>query len=454
MLMTEEIKEIKDKFIKVINASQELIPCQHNNIDPLFEQWYKAKGKFINAIARAKEHKPDCSDSNFIYEFPEMTFSLDLPTRRSKVNGWIEFINEYLDTQFAYSQNDDFCSFLQHNAEGFFENKVVSAWEVNGETIPVGMKLLKSFKFFFHGSLLEDIQNKASMVIQENTITGSLCVSVHPLDFLSASETTYDWRSCHALDGDYRSGNMAYMVDDCTVICYLKTDNNKILPRFPATVPWNSKKWRMYLFLNQEGNVIWAGRQYPYESQSLLDEVRQEIIPIITQTSLYTSMWYGGKVANFSEWKKEMIPIKYGRQEKYIEVTGLLFSKRSVITSDNTLFYNDLLYSTKYTPSYCYKTGVNMDYNLDDTLKQRSDLYSLHINIGKRPYCPCCGKNYVEFSDEMICPECDARYGTQDNDEYTVCNGCGRRIWREDAYWDENEEAYYCDRCWNGDDEY
>ena len=95
-----------------------------------------------------------------------------------------------------------------------------------------------------------------------------------------------------------------------------------------------------------------------------------------------------------------------------------------------------------------------MDYNLDDTLEHRSDLYGLHIKIGKRPYCPCCGKNYVEFSDEMICPECDKEYGTQDNDEYTRCYECGRRIWKEDAYWSEDEEAYYCDRCWNGDDEY
>lgn len=85
------------------------------------------------------------------------------------------------------------------------------------------------------------------MLIQEDKVTGILCLSIHPLDYLSLSENTYNWRSCHALDGEYRAGNLSYMMDNTTVVCYLKGEDEAELPHFPAEVKWNSKKWRMLL---------------------------------------------------------------------------------------------------------------------------------------------------------------------------------------------------------------
>ena len=40
---------------------------------------------------------------------------------------------------------------------------------------------------------------------------GYLYLSIHPLDYLSISETNHGWRSCHALDGEYRNGNLSYL---------------------------------------------------------------------------------------------------------------------------------------------------------------------------------------------------------------------------------------------------
>ena len=447
LTVEEEIKNIKKDFINIIKSSQQLkIDNKEFNIDPLFNQWYEAKRKFIK---RFNIQVPQTEgSSNFIYEFPEMTFSLDVSTKISKVEGFIDFIDEYLwCPEIPENLRTNFCNFLKANKSGFFENKVVTSWHtIYDEVIQEGMKLLKSFKFFFKGPLLEDIQTKASMIIQENSITGKLCVSVHPLDFLSASETTYDWRSCHALDGDYRSGNMAYMVDDCTVMCYLKTENNMVLPRFPEEVKWNSKKWRMYLFLAQEEKVVWAGRQYPYESKSLLNTVQEKIFPIITGWPLYSNMWYG-RHYNFTDWSNyEYSP--QGSTVKYVNINGYLFDKKSVITGNNQLFYNDLLYSTKYFPSYSYRTKLTSSIRLEDTLENRSNLRAIHLGVGDRPYCPCCGRRTVEFSDEMVCVSCDENYGTQENEEFTFCSRCGTRIWKDDAFWDEDGE-YYCSDCWD-----
>lgn len=126
------------------------------------------------------------------------------------------------------------------------------------------MKLVKAFKYFEENPRsLEDIQNYASRIIQEDKIEGTLCFSVHPLDFLSVSENTYNWRSCHALDGEYRAGNLSYMVDRSTFICYLRGAENQKLPHFPEDVLWNSKKWRMLLYMEDKRRGLMAGRQYP-----------------------------------------------------------------------------------------------------------------------------------------------------------------------------------------------
>ena len=68
------------------------------------------------------------------------------------------------------------------------------------------MKITRALKFPFlkeiPQKLLDTFQTKMSMILQENCVSGRLCISVHPLDFISSSENTYNWRSCHALDGN------------------------------------------------------------------------------------------------------------------------------------------------------------------------------------------------------------------------------------------------------------
>ena len=84
---------------------------------------------------------------------------------------------------------------------------------------------------------------------------------MHPLDFLSLSENTYNWRTCHSLDGEFKAGNLSYMIDSSTFIVYLRPEKTyNILLTFPNTVQWNSKKWRMLMFLSDDYQMMFAGR--------------------------------------------------------------------------------------------------------------------------------------------------------------------------------------------------
>ena len=147
-----------------------------------------------------------------IYEWPvPVEFTLDDTQKRSRV---MEFVGVVSDS----FNNPELADFIEANLDSFYENKVST-----NDKMPKGMKLLKAFKYFEKNqTALRNIQDMASQIIQEDKIKGTLCFSVHPLDYLSSSENTYNWRSCHSLDGEYRAGNLSYMVDNSTFLIYLK----------------------------------------------------------------------------------------------------------------------------------------------------------------------------------------------------------------------------------------
>jgi hypothetical protein len=192
-------EDIKEQFKAVISYSQNI---PDPKVDYLFREWESNKARFIKRFG------------GLIYEHPtQVEFTLD---PKEKLTRAMEFANSVSD---AYN-NSALAEFIDENLDTFFENKVSRTM---GQKIPEGMKLIKAFKFFESDkSTLRSIQDYASQLIQENKIKGTLCFSVHPLDFLSSSENTYNWRSCHALDGEYRAGNLSYMVDDTTFMVYLK----------------------------------------------------------------------------------------------------------------------------------------------------------------------------------------------------------------------------------------
>ena len=185
----------------------------------------------------------------------------------------------------------EFGGYLDWQREGFFKNEVVDDYQLYDENgnksrlIKKGTKLIKTFKYFVEDEeLLHTLESRASQIIQENKVEGTLCFSVHPLDYLSISENDYNWRSCHALDGEYRAGNLSYMTDECTIICYLRGKKETKLPRFPESVKWNSKKWRVLFYISNNKEMVFAGKQYPFTSEGgmkfIIDNCFNKVVKI------------------------------------------------------------------------------------------------------------------------------------------------------------------------------
>lgn len=414
----QNIDLIKEQVKSVISYSQNI---NDPKVDELIDRWLEAKRDFI-----------ECFDGKFIYTYPtKVQFELDEKERQLR-------INDFVDSLECHWNNAELANFVYDMRDSFFNNLTNKDYLYKGKMINKGSKLVKSFKYFeSDDKALEAIQNEASRLIQEDKIEGYLHLSVHPLDYLSASENVHNWRSCHALDGDYRAGNLSYMLDKSTIMTYLSTDKEERLPNFPEDVKWNSKKWRVWLHFSDDWNMIFAGRQYPFFTKVGLDKISNELLYKSGITPMQT----------WSEWHKDIIK-SYKRKEAnrdielnaaYIPVGGKLVDLHDLVTDMSDLHFNDVLRSSFYSPMYIYRKSSWFDVDWGE-----SDYKRTKFHIGAKVPCLSCGRYDLTESDRMYCDECDDSWDS--DDEYVYCESCGRRVLGEDAIW-VNDTCIMCYDC-------
>ena len=422
----DNIEAIQKQFNEVIAFSQGFTP----DTDALFEKWFEAKREIIESWG-----------GNLVVELPhKVIFELSQKEKDTRLD---EFINSVSIT----FDNEALASFLEDNRQGFFKNRVVADGEahMNGEThkIPLDMKLLKAFKYFEDDErVVKELQTIASMIIQEDKVEGYLCFSVHPLDFISSSENTYNWRSCHALDGEYRSGNLSYMVDSSTIMCYLRGGENEKLPNFPKEVPWNSKKWRMWLFLSEKWDVMFAGRQYPFFSRTALDIIKDELVKgpgALFKNSGSWSWWHDDTLNEFhfkEESPEDPFEIDGGYlMWPYVCISNELFPINNVVKDASySMHFNDLLRSSFYKPYYCFR-------------RYRPVGQTPKVILGGSIPCLACGSHPVATTDSMLCEECELEFGNSEDERYGYCDLCDRRIVIDDAYLIDSCGHLICESC-------
>lgn len=416
------MEKIKEDFKKVISYSQNIPDPE---VDEYFDIWKQNKDKYIKLFG-----------NKLIWESEEeVTFYLSFADKEKKFYDFIEnVISVYNSPGIATFLN-------QITVEEFFNNSLYqrSYYDINnydGKEIKAGHKVIRAFKYFENNeNVLKKVQEKASMLIQDNCVCGKVCFSVHPLDYLSISENASNWTTCHTLDGEYRAGNLAYMLDSSTVICYIKSTKNAILPHFPEDVPWNNKKWRVLLFFDNYMEMMFAGRQYPFESLAGLSTIKSYMF----KAGLgYWSKWANGYLTKFKDgdntamYFNDCIPIGHS----LIPMRDLFINNSSPFAE---LFYNDLTRSNVYTkPYYSYNITESNPFSYTGW----TDYNKTKFDIGNRVCCAKCGKHYITNSSKMICETCESL-----EDQYFICDICEQIHDPSEAYL--VEDKLICINCYN-----
>lgn len=280
-------------------------------------------------------------------------------------------------------------------------SKIANAYKIGIEPDEDG---ISDFEYF---------RLKHSLALNQKVLTGDLCLSIHPLDYMTMSDNDEGWDSCMSWenDGEYKQGTVEMMNSPCVIVGYLASEHNTIGWWGSNSEEWNSKKWRSLFIVDKD--FIINVRSYPYDNNNLVKEVIKEI-------------------ARLSGWG-EVEPQKYDYLEKYEEhrnkrVPVIINDRAVAIDFCTQAMYNDFgcNHFIALNPNET-KSIINYDYNYSG--------YSM---------CVWCGGTQNEVSigtyegeRYLTCAEC------ADNFE---CSWCGEQTSTEDVYTtaDGNRICSYC----------
>ena len=429
--MIESLEELTEKVKEVLWESQHAPDLY--GVNGLMEAWKEAKQDYI-----------DIFEGKYIYDCGPVSFQQSQTTLSDNIN---KFMNLVSKQNGGTLQNLDFFAFLSmQGSDSFFDNIVKLPYKKpDGTQIPVGMKMGRAFRYFFEDKkMLDWVQTQYSIQISAPKMTGHLYLSVHPLDYLSISENNANWTSCHGLHGDYRAGNLGYMTDESTIICYIADPEPENISNFPKNIPWNSKKWRMLLYVGED--VMFAGRQYPFELPGALEKVGDYFLALSGNSKSYWSKWhddnFNPEAENFANgFDRDQLPPRF---KEYVCIRKRIAPISDyVIDAEDSMHYNDVLRSGHYKPAYRFR--------LKTTSTPEPITKKLQVVVGSRCTCINCNEDRpVAESNTMLCEECDLKY----NPDVLRCDCCGDRVWDDETYTLSNgdvvcEGCYdeYCERC-------
>ena len=247
----------------------------------------------------------------------------------------------------------------------------------------------------------EQMRIAHSQIMNVNKIHGTLCLSIHPLDYATASDNENGWSSCMSWndEGCYRMGTVEMMNSPMVICAYLKS--NKVNMSIENDNDWNSKKWRCWVIVNKD--VILCNRNYPYHH----NELAKACI----------------------EWVRELVGTHM----------GWTYGK----TQTNLYQYmRDIDCNFEFDTNYMYN-----DLGGDDIVGCLSDrphlIPTLYVFSGKAECMVCGDEIKPDAQEDSGCLECVSCYN-----EY-VCSCCGSIIGsEEDCYYDPDGNVL-CSSCYD-----
>ena len=242
-----------------------------------------------------------------------------------------------------------------------------------------------------------------SRVLNTKKQVGTMCISIHPLDYITMSDNNSKWQSCMNWrhNGCYRRGTVEMMNSENVIVAYLRSNKEELT--LPNGNNWNNKKWRsLYIF---DEDFITNVKDYPYFSEKF-DTFILEWLRELAQENL------GISYSEVKDWEYPYVPD----------------TEKELIFETNAM-YNDFENDSA-------NLGVFNYANIADWKSTRACDYS------GPDICFCCGETGNCYEDEsfVICDDCV-------NVPYCYCRCCGDPIWDEDEACRDDTGNCFCEYC-------
>lgn len=343
--------------------------------------------------------------------------------------------------------------------EPLTKNKVyydVKFTGLNGKPVIIirGMKLMKAVgklvdAFGMDQQLFEEFRIAHSQVLNDKKIKGTLCLSIHPFDYMTMSDNDCDWDSCMSWrdKGCYRRGTVEMMNSPSVVVAYVKSDRDmKVFSKWSnidnpevKEATWNNKKWRE-LFVC-DGAIITGIKAYPYANKEIEAEVIKWLRELAHQN---LGRDYSDNIYEYKIGCDLVFPADEANAALNIKENGIF----------NPQFYTVAMYNDFGLTSGGKHYGVLNLANVDDPIHYK------HYYSGPAT-CMCCGRddkhhNLFGCEGNLLCEDCGIPSATCDCCGYSgneedfhyvgdslICQAC----YEDETFYDRLTEEDY----WNDD---
>lgn len=242
-----------------------------------------------------------------------------------------------------------------------------------------------------------------SQVLNQKALKGELCLSIHPMDYMTMSDNECDWESCMSWinRGCYRQGTVEMMNSPMVVVAYLRAKNDMNVCGYT----WNSKKWRELFIVTPD--VICNVKGYPYRS----DELAKTVMG----------------------WLKELV-----------EGVGFSSYDAKPVQFDNGNRYNHPHKEDAFLTLSMYTNFMYNDFDCEHWVYFGSNIPEgrVDINYSGASECMTCGRTGIYLDDgeeeNLCCEGCEPSYR---------CAECGDRIHGDDYY--EVDGDIVCSYCYD-----
>lgn len=397
------------------------------NIDDVLREWAYSKRTLYHTLG-----------NKFIVEFP---IEYNRPISDISDDCWKEttysskfstFLND-LTGEFKCETNSMYTMFTHHiyNTDNMatntinIETPILVQHKDTQKTITIrpGAKYFRALHHLVkecggkYDNIFEEFRIRISQITNNRSLKGTMCISIHPMDFITMSDNSYGWDSCMRWvddTGDYRMGTVEMMNSPIVVCAYLKGNEpfDFSWNRNGEFRTWNNKKWRELFVVTPE--LITEIKSYPYDNEEFTKTVMDTLLAL-------------SKENDGNEYDTEI----YWTHSTHVNGHG---TRLQFDTYENGM-YNDF---------GCYRNGKGhlMHYNSQIMENMTDNTY--YITYSGAKTCMICGK-YIDDYDadpkEVVCKE--HGYYTS-----TTCSCCGRRLDSDNIFYSDWTEQEYCEECY------
>ena len=453
-LLSEKDKELIDQYIHEYAPGASAWGGETNwyrwvGIDKVLEPWAIAKNNFLNKIFKDSLilRRPYVYTANVEGLTKDIGDHFKDPEYQT-MNNWWQKMKQSSECDIEVFQPDGITPFNSWLSKWYFVNhcfeaNTLAANAYNEENLTIvfkksgkkmklfkGMKPMKIIRRFIEEAngpedIFDAFRNWHSRLLNQKHMDGELCLSIHPLDYMTMSDNDSNWQSCmrwaHG-HGDYRAGTLECLNSPYIIVAYLHNPSKPWHDENDYGWTWNNKQWRE-LFIVQEG-VINEIKGYPYQDENLTNTCLMWIKELAEKELNWT---YEPEEKNV---KKE---IPYGNDEIYLSFDPTQY------------MYNDMgtlnIHRGRINPTVLLDPHK---YHCIDRKYPQAERWSYIIDVpyGGTATCMCCG-NVIDLENattSVLCEECDA---------VRRCACCGEVIYDDsESYWIEEKDDYVCYDCW------